>query len=82
MTAKRLQRGCFSVNIAKFLRTPNLKDICERLLLIRKWVASSELVSSCFCVMALLLNSDNSGYEQLKVQSCKLYNNKYMMALI
>ena len=29
---KRLQRCCFLVNIAKFLRTPILKNICERLL--------------------------------------------------
>ena len=31
---KRLQHWCFSVNIAKLLRTPILKNICERLLLI------------------------------------------------
>ena len=30
---KRLQQRCFPVNIAKFLRTPILKNICERLLL-------------------------------------------------
>ena len=30
---KRLQHWCFPVNIAKFLRTPILKNICERLLL-------------------------------------------------
>ena len=29
---KRLQRRCFSVNIAKFLRIPIFKNICERLL--------------------------------------------------
>ena len=28
---KRLQHGCFPMNIAKFLRTPVLKNICERL---------------------------------------------------
>ena len=27
------QHGCFPVNIAKILRTPILKNICERLLL-------------------------------------------------
>ena len=27
------QRRCFPVNVAKFLRTPILKNICERLLL-------------------------------------------------
>ena len=31
---KRLQHWCFPVNIAKVLRTPNFKNICERLLLI------------------------------------------------
>ena len=30
---KRLQHRCFPVNIAKFLREPTLKNICERLLL-------------------------------------------------
>ena len=30
---KRLQHRCFPVNIAKFLRKPILKNICERLLL-------------------------------------------------
>ena len=28
---KRLQLRCFPMNIAKFLRTPVLKNICERL---------------------------------------------------
>ena len=30
---KRHQHRCFPVNITKFLRTPILKDICQRLLL-------------------------------------------------
>ena len=30
---KRLQHRCFPVNIAKFLRNPILKNICEQLLL-------------------------------------------------
>ena len=30
---KRFQHRCFSVNIAKFFKRPNLKKICERLLL-------------------------------------------------
>ena len=30
---RRLQHRCFPMNIAKFLRTPILKNICERLLL-------------------------------------------------
>ena len=31
--SKRLQHRCFAVKLAKFLRTPMLKDNCERLLL-------------------------------------------------
>ena len=31
--SKRLQLRCFPMNIAKFLRTPILRNICERLLL-------------------------------------------------
>ena len=31
---KRIQLRCFSVNIAKFLRTPILKNFCKRLLLL------------------------------------------------
>ena len=34
---KRLQHRCFAVNIAKFLRTPILKNVCKRLLLILNW---------------------------------------------
>ena len=34
---KRLQHRCFLVNIAKFLRAPILKKICERLLL-QVWI--------------------------------------------
>ena len=30
----RFQHRCFPVNIAKFLKTPTLKNICERLLLL------------------------------------------------
>ena len=33
LNKKRLQHRCFPVNIAKFLRAPNLKYICKRLLL-------------------------------------------------
>ena len=31
-----LLRRCFPINVAKFLRTPTLKNICERLLLSRR----------------------------------------------
>ena len=30
---KRLQHRCFPVNIAQFLRTPTLKNVCDQLLL-------------------------------------------------
>ena len=30
---KKLQHNCFPVNVAKFLRTPIIKDICKQLLL-------------------------------------------------
>ena len=35
---KRLQHRCFPVNLAKILRTPVLKNICERLVLDTSWV--------------------------------------------
>ena len=37
---KRLQYRCFIVNIAKFLKTPILKNICGRLLLKRRTLMS------------------------------------------
>ena len=40
---KRLQHRCFPLNIAKFLRTPTLKNICERLLLFLQNTISSNL---------------------------------------
>ena len=43
---KKLQHRCFPVIIAKFLRMPNLKNICDRLLLfIRKICWSIRIVS-------------------------------------
>ena len=39
-TKKRLQQRSFSVNFAKFLRTPILKNICERLLLLTERIIS------------------------------------------
>ena len=35
LNKKRLQHRSFPVNIAKFLRTPILKDICKLLLLLQ-----------------------------------------------
>ena len=39
---KRLQHRCFPVNIAKFLKTPILKNICEGLLL-----CEMKIISKC-----------------------------------
>ena len=50
---KRLQHRCFPVNIAKFLKTPNLKNIWERLLMhvilsIISGCCSNVLISTSF----------------------------------
>ena len=47
---RRLQRRCFPVNIAKFLRTPILKNNCERLLLDNIF---QRLSSAFFCSVNL-----------------------------
>ena len=53
---KRLQHRCFPVNIAQFLRTPTLKNVCDQLLLYSQlknlinWSYSSEV----FCKEAVL----------------------------
>ena len=61
---KRLHHKFFSVNIANFLRTRIMKNICEELFL-KKLAAS---------VLALLLNADYllTGYELIskKIDSC------------
>ena len=44
---KRLQHRCLPVNIAKFLGTPFLKNICERLILTRERFVQSVLKCSC-----------------------------------
>ena len=41
---KRLQDRCFPVNIAKFVRTPILKNSCQRLLLIGKKIFIAKTV--------------------------------------
>ena len=59
---KRLQQRCFPVKLAKFLRTPILKNICERPLLflfsskiVREFVVHKEfVVRSCSVKMLLL----------------------------
>ena len=40
---KRLWHKCFPMNIAKILRTPILKNICERLLLVAAWRTTQKL---------------------------------------
>ena len=50
---KRLQQRCFLVNIAKFLRTPILKNICQWLLL----HSNHKLSNKCW---ASLLNQKNN----------------------
>ena len=63
---KRLEHWCFPLNIAKFLRTPILKNICYWFFKTdteHRWAAAS--------VWTLLLSSDGllTGYEQLRPQS-------------
>ena len=48
---KRLQHRCFLLNIAIFLRTPIVKNICQRQHLIF-YNSYRTAVSSCFCIDA------------------------------
>ena len=59
---KRLQHKCFPLSIAKFLRTPILKNICFSFFKTaaeQRWAAPS--------LLTFFLSSDNlfTGYEQL-----------------
>ena len=45
---KRLQHRCFPVNVANFLRTPILKNICKRLLLKTQAIFHKEWYSYVF----------------------------------
>ena len=48
---ERLQHRCFPVNIAKFLRTRILENICELMLLLGPHQASNmELSAKCFVI--------------------------------
>ena len=64
---KRLQHKCFLVNIAKFLRTPILKNICERqllyLLLIIQLLIKYSAAADLFLIKNLTWNG--SYYEGL-----------------
>ena len=57
---KRLQHRCFPVNIAKFLRTPSLKNICKRLRLkhwfIFSWETSSLVRSAKMTDLLTIFN--------------------------
>ena len=46
---KKLQYKCFPMNIAKFLRTPILKNICERLLLFVSYHQPQTLIKVLIC---------------------------------
>ena len=49
---KRLQHSCFPVKIAKFLRTPNLRNICKRLLLSISMIHPSMFYCTKVCLVA------------------------------
>ena len=56
---KRLQHRCCPVNIAKFLRTPTLRNICERLLLTIESLVKLFVFDS---TIVLLISTNNSGF--------------------
>ena len=65
-----LQHSCFSVKVAKFLRTPILKNICERLLLLiyfRSFFIEIKF-SNIFGHNALLKETSEENYENLSVR--------------
>ena len=57
---KRFQHKCFSVNVAKCLRTPILKNICEQLPL--KQLFSKRLMSNYFCLLNFYQNEKYCFY--------------------
>ena len=69
-TKKRLQHRCFSVNIAKFLRTPILKNNCERLLLNEHCSVWENAVSFLF-----QLFSEGVRWQQTLINKCPFYVN-------
>ena len=60
---KILQHRCFSVKLAKFLRTPTLKNICQRLLLYMRQVAVQCWFQTLFSV---LFYNDKKGTNLLR----------------
>ena len=64
---KRLEHRCFSVNIVKSLRTPILKNFCERQLLIRKpLVLSGDIKGKRWPEMTIKDMHDNKTYRHAK----------------
>ena len=62
---KRPRYRCFSVNIEKFLRTPILKNILERMLLtVRKYAVN--------CILQLLYEQPSTGIHNasMKIENC------------
>ena len=64
---KRLQHRCFPVNIVKFLRTPILKNICERLLLNSVWPLQFQM---------------NQGYVFPKTKQILSHGSKHELSLL
>ena len=63
---KRLQYRCFPVKLEKFLRTPTLKNICQRLLLYMRQVAVQCWFQTLFSV---LFYNDKKGTNVLRSSS-------------
>ena len=60
---KRFQNRCFRVNIAKFLRTPILKNLCERLQ-VWKFIKKENLAQVFSCEVCEICK-DNFFYKNL-----------------
>ena len=71
---KRLQRKCFLVNIAKFLRTSILKNICERLLLIISSSSWKSISDKCLTyLLCFKRNIFKKGTLQNSQKKCAYY---------
>ena len=69
----RLQQRCFPVNIAKFLRTPIFKNICERLLLVSKNLELENKpvgkFKSCYHIISNYKNDTDPKFMGLVIRS-------------
>ena len=71
----KLQHRCFLVNIAKFLRTPILKNICERLLLqldSDRICSFKEHIQSLRGEISFLREEIKKNKKKLSFTSCRL----------